>query len=97
MPDNSKVPKNYTYITCRTFGHAWSPTLVQKREVYGRRLLLECERCSMVRMDGISATNEVITRSYDQPKGYKLSREHSPSRLDFRGEWVRRQTGKSVK
>lgn len=80
---------NYPYVTCRTFGHRWEPSVIKKREVYGRRVVLECDRCGTIRMDGVAVTGQVITRSYSQPDDYRLTRAQTPTRQEFRKKWLR--------
>lgn len=83
------VPKNYQYVTCRTFGHAWEPSQVIKDRVIGQRVVLECTRCGMLRLDGVGVKGEVITRSYSQPEGYKLGKGHAVPKTEWRKKWIK--------
>lgn len=77
----------HAFLTCRLLGHAWdehSP-IDQRRPEFGVAMHWRCIRCTMVRRDLVSSvTGDLLSRSYYQPEGYKMTAEERPRAIDLR-------------
>jgi hypothetical protein len=70
--------KNYheAYLICRDLGHAWSENQAVKSRHKKTNVIvrvLNCPRCTKVRIDYYSSKGELVDREYRDPSGYKLS------------------------
>lgn len=75
--------KQYKYAQCRTFGHAWRPTTVDKllckREpVYVQHL--ECRTCGTEKSVRIDNRGQIEGASYLYPAGYQLRGRNTAKR-----------------
>lgn len=76
---------HYPYKLCRSMGHAWKPTDVDRSPAFGIYVWFECDRCTMLRKDTLNILGMVAARSYKQPEGY---RDPDHDRTDFRRAMV---------
>lgn len=75
--------KRYKYAQCRTFGHAWRPTTVDKllckREpVYVQHL--ECRTCGTEKSVRINNRGDLQGASYNYADDYKLKGRNTKTR-----------------
>lgn len=75
--------KQYKYAQCRTFGHAWRPTTVDKflrkrKPVYVQNL--ECRTCGTEKSVRIDTGGDLVGSKYTYPEGYKLSGRNTAKR-----------------
>jgi len=54
------------------------------------RFTLLCTRCGMQRHDTIDSLGELSSRHYDQPDGYKLAADETPTRPQLRLDLIKR-------
>ena len=73
------------YLTCRTFGHAWSVDV--DREGSGSMLHLTCVRCKAQRFAEVDGDGDVTRRRYRYPESYHI--EGRVSRSVYRWTFVR--------
>lgn len=64
------------FVACRTIRHSW--WFINERDLpptdLGDWVVLFCERCGMKRIE-LRDEGRLLYRRYEQPPGYKLSRE----------------------
>lgn len=73
----------YKYAQCRTFGHAWRPTTVDKflrskNPVYVQHL--ECRVCGTEKSVRINKRGELQKSSYNYADDYKLKGRNTKTR-----------------
>lgn len=90
------MPLHESHYECRLLRHAWqmySPTDDRRGTgVWRNALHLKCLRCGMTRHDAFDKIGGVLTRRYDPPEGYYLSKgEERPEVEQLRLWAVKRQ------
>lgn len=80
-----------SYVPCRNLRHSWDVTPLSEvpEEVsrsiprWGRSIVLQCMRCTMVRVDTFDYFDRLGARRYVQPVGYDLGVDgrHETSQL----------------
>lgn len=79
------MPSSTKYYECRHLGHSWDQIPSTERPPWGVYLWLRCTRCTMLRKDIINQfTGELMSRKYDQPIGYRMSKDERPSIEELR-------------
>lgn len=91
--------RNYKYVACRTWRHAWNDDDAQlTRDENGLKLVTYCLRCKVPKHAYVSrATGKLFTNwIIDYPDDYKfdVSGGEVPDLADWRKEWIRRKNGK---
>lgn len=68
------------HARCRAFGHSWEEIPAARKPEFGVYVWLRCTRCTMERHDIINPFNgDLLSRAYDAPDGYRLSRDEKPN------------------
>jgi hypothetical protein len=80
--------KNYAYLDCRAYGHAWTPIELEKEPSFGIAVDFMCQRCATHRRDIIARNGMLTSRFYSYPDNYKTA---PTSRDTWRKEWLSNQ------
>lgn len=92
-PEGGAVPANAldrfyrhrTFVRCRTFGHSWDDIPVTEPHPDGHQFWLRCVNCTTVRKDVFHRVyGHLLHRHYIHPDDYKLARDETPTRDEFR-------------
>ena len=89
MPSRLKL--SLEYEKCRTWGHAWEDFIPHGKRPsgWGSRFSLRCVRCATERHDVIDSIGQLSSRQYEYPEDYKLAKDETPTRAEFRLDLLR--------
>lgn len=74
---------NEQYLACRTLGHAWKYTKIDKTSLVKQWVQhLECVRCPVTKTQTLTMFGEIVSTRYCYPTDYRFEASGGPTKTD---------------